>query len=169
MTRIGRPAPPLLPLTRGPSFEFIAYSVIALLAVVAPAVNYDDAAFFNYVNNVPVPYVFYYHNGYVHVVPQLVAYVLSPLPLVVQLVLYRVVPLAAAMWLFTEASRLLALRLDQRSARIVALASVLVLRVMAPMLWATLSYSMWLGLLAALFHVIRTNASRDRYLSLIHI
>lgn len=145
------------------SFEHLGLAIMAILAVLAPAFLVDDVAFFNYVNNVEGPHLLYYYTGYVHLIPELVSYLLSPLPLVAQLLLYRVPPFVAALLLYREAARLLMLRGSATEARLLALAMILVLRAFDPSLLANLSHSAWAVFLAATMLAIRINLGDGRY------
>lgn len=145
------------------SIDVVAGGVIVLLSVTAPAFGVDDAAFFNYLHNVIDPSPLYYYMGYVHFMPELITYLLRPLPLLPQVLLYRVVPLVLALLLYRESAKLLALRLPGRDAKILALGLVLVLRAVEVNLWANLSHSMWTALLVATAAVLRCNVEGRAY------
>ncbi|HYE84973.1 MAG TPA: hypothetical protein VEA16_01365 [Vicinamibacterales bacterium] len=146
-----------------PSLDFVAYAVIVLLVAIAPAMNIDDAVFFNYLNNTEAPRPLYYYMGYVHLIPEVTAYALSPLAPVAQAVLYRVVPLATALILYRELARLFGLSGALMEARLLALGIVLVLRVFEPDMWANVSYAAWTALIAAMACVARKSAAHGPY------
>jgi hypothetical protein len=145
-----------------PSAGFVAYCVIALLAVTAPAFTRDDVAFFNYANNVEAAYPLYYYGNYVHVIPQLTAYALRPLPLLYQAVLYRLLPLLLTLLLYREMTRLL--RTGGTGYLVsIALGTLLVLRVNDASLISNMSMTMWAMVMIATCYVTRINAAGDRY------
>lgn len=151
--------------TRGrqrPSRKLIdvaAPAVILLLTVTAPAFIVDDAAFFNYLHNVAEPHAFYYYNGYVQPLSAAISYLLSPLPLAWQPVLYRLPSLAAALLLYRESARFLALRGNGDDAKALALSIVVLLRIIDVFMWANLAFTMWLLLLIATLIAIRAAIS----------
>jgi hypothetical protein len=147
---------------RRPSADFIAYCVIALLAVTAPAFTRDDVAFFNYANNVEAAHPLYYYGNYVHVIPQLTAYALRPLPLLYQALLYRLLPLLLTLLLFREMTRLLRTGGTDFVVSI-ALGTLLVLRVNDASLISNMSMTMWASVLVATCYVTRINAAGGRY------
>jgi hypothetical protein len=148
---------------RSVSVDFAAVMIITLVAITAPAFLHDDAVFFNYVNNVDRPHPLYYYAGYVHVIPQAVSWMLQPLPLVMQAVMYRLVPFALALLLYRETARLLAARRPGDEASMIALGIVLVLRTVEDNLWANLSFASWLALLISIAFVIRVRLESGTY------
>jgi hypothetical protein len=156
-------APPLTGERQRVSFDLVACAIILFLSTTAPAFNVDDAAFFNYLNNVQQPSPLYYYNGYVHLIPQIVAYVLLPFPLAAQAALYRVAPFAFALLLYREASRVFAVQRTGFEARLLALAVVQILMTIYVGMGAVLGSTSWIAALIGLLVVIRVNAGDDRY------
>jgi hypothetical protein len=134
---------------RAVSMDLMATMVIVFLAATSPAFDTDDASFFNYLNNVVDARPLYFYTGYVHVIPQVVTYALSPLPLLWQVLLYPVLPVVLAVALYFRLSRLFRRRAAPWEANALALCTIIVLRVVQPVMWANLSNSNWTALLLA--------------------
>lgn len=141
----------------------MAFGVIVFLAAVSPAFMFDDVVFFNYLNNVEGAGPLFYYGGYVQFIPGLTAFALSPLPMVTQAVLYRVVPLLVMWLLYRETHKTLALSGAVSDTRLPALAVLGVLWSVEPSLWANLTHAAWTALLVACMVVIRVNVSGGHY------
>jgi hypothetical protein len=137
--------------------------LLAFLAVIAPAFEQDDAALFNYMNNVIGPRPIYYYADYVPIAPEVAAYLLRGLPFVVQAILYRVLPMAMMLVLYRELRKLWRRDVTPVDATLLALATMLILRAVDVYVWGNLSFVLWPAFLAALVYVLRINASNARY------
>lgn len=137
--------------------------LIACIAAIAPAFDQDDVAFFNYMNNVIGARPVFYYLDYVPLAPELVAYVLRGLPFVVQALLYRVLPLSVVLVLYRELRVLLRRDADPVAAGVLALAAMLILRVIEDLIWANLTFVITPMFLAAAIHVMRVNRDGQRY------
>jgi hypothetical protein len=150
--------PPLVRVTPG----FVAACCILLFSTIAPALGHDDAVFLNFVNNVERRPLLFYYNGYVALIPELTAALLSPLPLLYQALLYRLPPLVATLLLYREMRRLLAFSGVVHGSWL-ALAILMVLGAVMPSLWANVALTQWLALLIATCYVTRINAGGGSY------
>lgn len=137
--------------------------ILVVLAINAPAFAADDAWLFNYFNNVAGAPPLFYNSGYVHLLPQLTGYSVSGLPLVVQAVLYRLVPLVLVICLFRQLRRLFAANGHAEEAWMPAMAIMVVLRVREPGVFGELAYSTWLAFLVAFTCVLHLHQSKERY------
>lgn len=145
------------------SIDVMALAAIVLLAVTSPAFDTDDAAFFNYLNNVAGASPLYFYTGYVHVIPQLITYALSPMPLWLQPLFYPLLSIVLAWRLYRRLARLLGRRGSPTEAAVLAMAIILVLRVVEPVLWANISNAMWLALLLATVIIIEAGIDGAAY------
>jgi hypothetical protein len=139
------------------------WPVIVFFALIAPAFGQDDAAVFNYVNNVLGVRPVVYYLDYVPIVPELVAYALRGLPFVVQAVLYRVLPLCVALMLYREWRRLLEPDGDRLEAGLLTLAAVLIVRAADPYIWANLMQVITPMFLIAVLHAVRIGRGSAPY------
>lgn len=137
-------------------------SVGALLVLCAnaPAMSGDDVAILNYLNNVAQPHSIYYYNGYVPLIAELPAFLLSPLPIAWQAIGYRIVPLACALILFWQMMALLRERLRERDAWLCAFGGMLILRAFEPDLFGNLTHAPWTAVMAATLFVLRARRPR---------
>lgn len=143
--------------------DWLSQAIIIVLSILAPAFLGDDAWTFNYVNNVEGAQPLYFHNGYVHLVPQLTGYAVGGLPFPLQAMLYRVVPLICALCFYRQLRLLLAAAGDPRDASLQALAIVFVVRVVEPLVFGELASSIWTAFLAAYLYVTRIHLVGGRY------
>jgi hypothetical protein len=137
--------------------------VVVGLHAVAPAFGQDDAALFNYMNNVTGTHPVFYYLGYVPLLPELFGYALGGLPFVAQALLYRVLPLAVMLILYAEWRRLLGREGDQREAAILTLSAILMLRSVGVNMWANLMMMIAPMLVAAVLHALRLGRESGRY------
>jgi hypothetical protein len=137
--------------------------LLAFLAVIAPAFQQDDAALFNYMNNVIGPRPIYYYADYVPIPPEVAGYLLRGLPFAVQAVLYRLLPMALMLVLYRELRKLWRRDAAPVEATLLALAAMLILRAVDVYVWGNLAFVLWPAFMAALVYVLRINASNARY------
>jgi hypothetical protein len=116
-------------------------ATIALLSAIAPAFLTDDAWGFNYLNNVEEAWPLYYYNGHVPVIPELASFALKGLPLAIQAVSYRIVPLVTMLLLYRQLRQLLAANGNTGDARLVAFAVTITLCMAEPDLAANLTFA----------------------------
>ena len=137
--------------------------LIAFVAFTAPAFGQDDAAFFNYFNNVSNARPVFYYLEYVPLAPELVAYALRGLPLVFQAVLYRVLPFIVMLVLYRELRGLVRVDRGGTAAGLFAIVAVLLLRVVEANIWANLVFVITPMFLAAALHILRINREGRQY------
>lgn len=145
------------------SLDLAATMVVVFLAATSPAFDTDDASFFNYLNNVVDARALYFYTGYVHLIPQVVTYVLSTLPLLWQVLLYPIIPVLLAVAMYRRLSRLFQRRASPWEAATLALAVMIVVRVVQPVMWANLSNSNWMALLLAAVVILEAGMDNVRY------
>jgi hypothetical protein len=137
--------------------------LLVFLATTASAFDQDDAALFNYMNNVAAPAPIFYYADYVPLVPQVAAYLLRGLPFVVQAIAYRLLPAVLMLVLYREMQRLWRFHSSPVDAALLALSAMLILRAVDPYVWSNLAFVLWPAFMAALVHVLRLTASNARY------
>lgn len=135
--------------------------LITVCCATAPALTTDDVHFFNYLNNATNRHALYYHNGYVPVLPELAAFIVTGLPLVWQGVSYRAVPLLAMLLLYGQLRRLLASH-GHANARLIALAVTIAIISIDRDIGANLAYTSWAAFLVATIYIAR-RVDRRRY------
>lgn len=140
-----------------------AAALLVFLALIAPAFGQDDAAIFNYMNNVVAPRALFYYLDYVPVVPEVVAYILRALPLVAQAVLYRLLPAAVMLLLTRQLYAVLARDRDAVQAGWLAVAIMLVLRAVEVNIWANLTFVITPMFLAAVLYLLDGHFDNRRY------
>ena len=138
--------------------DWIAVAGITALWAVVDAFGADDAALFNYVNNVSDASPWVSQRGYLHLIPSLVAAALAPASLGWQAIGYRAAALLATLVLYRELRALFRASGDEGEASALAFAVVLVLGAVDPAMLANLSWVNWTACLAAITHLLRTAA-----------
>lgn len=147
----------------GGRLEAIGVAVIGVGAALASGLQAEDAIiFFNYSNNIPAPHVLYFYGGYVHVIPEITAYIAHVLPFVAQPLVYRVVVLAILLLLYRELILLLRLVCPRTEAAALALACIAGVCFVEPFVLGVLAYTIWTALFAALAYALRLTLTGAR-------
>lgn len=122
----------------------------------------SDGILFNYFNNVVAPEPVFFFNGWVHLLPELVAYAARHLPATAQGAIYAGFAVLAAAVMLREFYHLLRLWLTANEAALFALVALLYLQFYVPVL-AQLIWSVWTIAIAVCCHVLRKNIAGERY------
>jgi hypothetical protein len=137
--------------------------LIVCLSVLAPAFGQDDAALFNYFNNVVSTRPIFYYLDYVPLLPELVAYLLRFAPFVLQALLYRALPIVVMLILYREWRLLLGRDGDARDAALLTLSAMLILRSVEVNIWANLMMVITPMFITAVIHAIRMGREARSY------
>ena len=139
--------------------------VVVLAAVVTsrpPPLAVLDGILFNYYNNSADPRALIYFNGWVQLVPEIVAYLARWLPMPAQIAAYLVVAAASAFVMQRELQKLLQLWLRGFEAAIISCAVLVYFQVYLPML-NQLVWCVWPLAVAACCHIVRKNIASEPF------
>lgn len=137
--------------------------VIALLALFGPVLDQDDAAIFNYLNNVVEPHAMVRPRDYAPLPQMLFAYSLKDLPFVVQAIAYRLPPFFVMLLLHRELRRLLERHGTEAESVMLSMSLMAALWWLAPAFWTNLNLTTTTAFLAASMHVVRIGAEGRDY------
>lgn len=151
-----------------PALEF-AVALAAVLAALPGArvtlLRGLDGVLFNTVNNIAAPDVVFFFNGWVHLLPELVAHAARGLPVAAQMAVYVGFAVIAAAVMLREYFRLLRLFLPARDAILFTLVALIFVQFYVPLL-AQLVWSVWTIAIAVCCHVLRKTVADERYTTL---
>lgn len=123
----------------------------------------DSGILFNYVNNVHSPLPLYFYGDYVPLIPELTAYASHFLPFPAQPILYRLVALVVLLVLYRELKLLLRLFCSDIESILLSGACIFCLCFVEQSLLATLSYTIWSAVLAAIIYTTRLALTGARF------
>lgn len=138
--------------------------MISLLLVSHPGTTYVDGfmawedanLYFNRANNLDQGLNIYRYSGYVSLGPQVLTYIYSFLPYLLQSFCYALTALLVGLWMFYQFAALLIDTGARRSLAIgAALVAAVILHCVCQELYLNLSFAIWSGLIAASIYAVR--------------
>ena len=116
----------------------------------------DGDLYFNRANNLNGSFVFFHYAGYVSFTPQLLTYLFSFLPYLLQSFCYALTALLAGLWMFYQLAAILVdAGIHRRLAYVVALATAAYLHIVCQEFYLNLTFAMWSALIGASIYVVR--------------
>src|SRR5271166_5562676 len=108
----------------------------------------DASVYFNRVNNWNGSFEFYRYGGYVSFTPEVLAYLFSYLPYLLQSFCYALTALLFGLWMFYQfAAILIAAGISRRLAYGVALAAAAYLHILTASFYLNLTFAIWPALI----------------------
>ncbi len=116
----------------------------------------DASVYFNRANNWNGGFEFYRYGGYVSFTPEVLAYLFSCLPYLLQSFCYALTALLFGLWMFYQfAAILIDAGISRRLAYGVALAAAAYLHILTASFYLNLTFAIWPALISASIYVVR--------------